>query len=258
MDLNSFIQDLARGAGAIIKDKHRRAKAWRSKSSPGDIVTEVDEACEEYILSRILRDCPEDCILSEETGSLGNPSGVRTWIIDPLDGTRNYMMDIPFFCCSIGTTLNGVPECGAVYDPIHDEMFFACRGAGATLNGEKISVSDVDTVEDAVISLAWVKDKVDRGRFVEYIDELSRETSYFRRFGSAALVMAYVACGRVHAYLQGGLCPWDVAAATVIIEEAGGVVTDLAGLPVDLDNPDIEIVTGNRFIHHALMEKIVR
>ena len=199
----------------------------------------------------------QDRILSEESGALGNESGEITWVIDPIDGTRNYKVGIPFFCVSIGAAKQGVAQMGAVYDPMHDEMFFAERGRGAYLNGERIEVSKDSSMEDCIVSVSWVKRKVDGTKYIEYIQKLSRDTSYFRRLGSAALVLSYVACGRIDGYLQGGLNPWDVAAGVVLIEEAGGVVTDFQGKPIDLSKKDIEIVTGNRDIHSILLNQVI-
>lgn len=257
VQMEEFIQDVARGAGEIVRQRFHTKKTWRAKSGPGDVVTEVDEEAERYILGRITSQFPNDSILSEECGAIGAGEEGRVWVIDPIDGTRNYMMGVPFFCVSIGVALAGVPGIGAIYDPIHDEMFFAQRGRGASLNGESIRVSDETSLEDSVISVSWVKEKTDRRRFIEYIEALSRDTSYFRRFGSAALVMAYVACGRLHGYLQAGLNPWDVAAGVVIVEEAGGVVSDFKGNPIDVRKKDIEIVTGSPRFHSVLLNDVI-
>lgn len=256
MLLDNFIQDTARDAGQIQKDTYHKVKSWRTKSGRGDIVTEVDLACEKLIIQRIKDEYPSDAILSEEVGRIGPESDGPVWVIDPLDGTRNYMAGIPFFCVSIGLVRQGVAEVGAVYDPIHDEMFFARRGAGAFLNGEPINVADDGEIEDAIISVAWVKRKASRERFVRYVDRLAGQTSYFRRLGSAALVSCYVACGRIGAYLQAGLNPWDMAAGTVIIEEAGGAVTDFDGSHVDLRDSNIEIVTAGPKLHSIIMREI--
>lgn len=258
MELDAFIQDVAKGAGQILMEWYHSEKAWHTKGDRGDIVTEVDELSEKYILGRIQKVYPDDHILSEEAGSVGEVGeDRREWIIDPLDGTRNYMMGIPFFCVSIGVTRGGVAEAGAVYDPMHDEMFYARRGRGATLNGEPISVSPEKELEDSIVSVSWVKRKADRNRFVRYIEELSKDTSYFRRFGSAALVLCYIASGRLHAYIQAGLNPWDVAAGVVIIEEAGGVITDFEGKPLDLRDRRIEVVTANPDLHSLIMNKVI-
>lgn len=257
LQTEDFIKDLALGAGSIIKEKFHAVKKWRSKSTPGDIVTEVDEASEKYIIDRIKAEFPEDNILAEESGAVGIGHSDRVWIIDPLDGTRNYMTGIPFFCVSIALLVDGVPELGAIYDPIHDELFYAKKGCGAYLNGEPISVCDQFSLEESLISVSWISRSSDRKPFIDYIDQISSETSYFRRLGAAALVMCYVACGRLHAYLQAGLCPWDVAAGIVIIQEAGGVVTDFQGLPIDLyQKCKLEVLTSNPVLHKKLSDII--
>lgn len=258
MSLDEFVQDIARDAGRIQRDAYHNVHNWRTKSGRGDIVTEVDEACEKLIIDRIRQEYPTDPILSEEAGALGVEEDRPVWVIDPLDGTRNYMAGIPFFCVSIGLVRRGVAELGVVYDPIHDEMFFAQRGGGAFLNGEPIRVSEERSIEDSIISVAWVRRKVDRHRFMRYIERLSKDTSYFRRLGSAALVSCYVACGRIHAYLQGGLSPWDMAAGVLLVEEAGGCVTDFDGGPVDLRHGDIEVVMANPELHAVLLHEIAR
>ena len=257
VQLDQFIQDVARESGAILKDRFHHVSKWRTKTSRGDVVTEVDEASENLILSRIREHFPDDSILSEESGKAVSGSTDRLWIIDPLDGTRNYLMQVPFFCVSIGVAREGKPYAGGIYDPIHDELFFAERKRGAYLNGEPISVSKESSLEDSVVSVSWVRQKVQRRRFVEYIQHISKDTSYFRRFGSAALVMAYVACGRLHAYLQGGLNPWDVAAGVTLIEEAGGQVTNFEGSELDVENPEIEIVTANPNLHSLLVNDVI-
>jgi len=256
MGLDEFIQSAARDAGRIQKDAFGTSYAWREKSGRGDIVTEVDEACEKLIIDRIRREYPDDPILSEEAGAIGIEEDRPVWVIDPLDGTRNYALGIPCFCVSIAVVRQGVPEVGAIYDPIHDEMFAARRGGGAFLNGEPMRVSDWDTLEDAMISVAWVRSKVHSARYLRIIERLSKHTSYFRRIGSAALVAAYVACGRFHAYLQGGLHPWDIAAAAVLVEEAGGLITDFEGHPIDLRHPSIEMVTANPELHAMLLDEV--
>lgn len=219
-------------------------------------MTEVDEQSERYIIDRIRSEYPNDAILSEEIGAIGEAENV--WVIDPLDGTRNYTMGIPFFCVTMAVTTEGRAFVGVTYDPIHDEMFLARKGERATLNGEPIHVSDESAIEDSIISVSWVKRKVDRRQFVEYIEDISRDTSYFRRFGSAALVMCYVASGRIHGYVQGGLNPWDVAAGTLIIGEAGGAITDFRGADIDLRNKDIEVATANPVLHSTLLNRVIR
>lgn len=256
MQLEDFIQDVARRAGKIITDKYQKLETWRSKGGHGDVVTEVDEASEKYVIDRIRAEFPADGIICEETGTIGNLDGA-VWVIDPLDGTKNYTQRIPFFSVSIGRAEGGVPSAGVVYDPVHDEMYYAERGRGARMNGECISVSSRETIEDALINISWAKGQPDRAKFMDYVEYLSHRTSYFRRLGSAALVMAYIACGRLDGYLQGDLHTWDVAAGVIIIEEAGGVVTDFSGRAIDLRKKTIQIATGNPDVHAELLEKVV-
>lgn len=257
MDISEFIQELARAAGRVQKESFHKSFSWRPKTGRGDVVTEVDEACERLIIDAVKREYPDYPILSEEAGAIGKEGDKPMWIIDPLDGTRNYKMGIPFFCTSIGLVEKGRPLVGAIYDPIHDELYSAERGKGAFLNGERIHVSDEDQLDDALISISWVKKKTDRRQFIDYIEELSHETSYFRRFGSAALVSAYVACARIDAYMQGGLSPWDMAAAVLIVEEAGGKVTDFKGSPVDVRNKNIEVIMANPKLHELLLKDVI-
>ncbi len=196
-------------------------------------------------------------ILSEEAGIVGSDDAGTVWIVDPLDGTRNFAEGIPLFCVSIGIIVEGLPVVGVIYDPIHDEMFSAVGGKGAFCNGEPIHVSEETSIEDGLISISWVRRKVDRGQYVRYVEKVSHHTSYFRRFGSAALAMAYVACGRTLAYLQGGLNPWDVAGGLVIVQEAGALITDLSGRPIDVLKPQIELLTASPSVHAAVLRDVV-
>lgn len=265
MDTLDFLAETARGAGEIIRRSYGHIKSPRTKTDRGDIVTEVDYESEGYIISRIREAYPHHNILSEEAGHvtyedemLSEAERGYTWLIDPLDGTRNYALGIPFFSVSIALARNGIAEYGAIYDPVHDELFLAGRGRGATMNGTPIQVSAETDLEDAVISISWLRRRSEQSKFVGYVDRISRRTSYFRRFGSAALICAYVAAGRADAYMQGGINSWDIAAGTVIIEEAGGVVTDFAGQPIDLRNAHMDILSANPVLHKEMLEKIIR
>lgn len=253
-----FIQIIATEAGEIVRNGYRTLRTWRAKTDPGDVVTEIDIASEKHVIDRITRQYPDDGILSEESGACVQGTSGTVWIIDPLDGTRNYTLQIPFFCVSIARAVNGVVETGVIYDPVHDEMFYAARGRGSYVNGERVSVSPDGTVEDALINVSWASRTMDARRFLDCLEHLSGQTSYFRRFGSAALVMAYVGCGRMHGYVQGGVNPWDVAAGIVIVEEAGGIVTDFRGNQIELGRKKIEVVAANPNIHRCLLEVIDR
>lgn len=255
---NHFIQEIARGAGRIVLEGYKNIQTCRAKVDPGDVVTEIDEASEKYVIDRIKSEYPNEAILSEESGAIGYESGEGIWIIDPLDGTRNYTQHVPFFCVSIAYCIGGAAQLGAIYDPVHDEMFFAEKGKGTFLNGGLIVVSKEESVEDGLINVSWARGKGDSEQFINYLDNLSEHTSYFRRLGSAALVMAYVASGRLQGYVQSGVNPWDVAAGVVIIEEAGGNVTDFQGNPMDYHKKNIEVIAGNPAIHRDLVELMRR
>lgn len=258
MELQDFITRTAREAGKIVMRHYGKVKTPRTKGDRGDIVTEVDIKSEDYIVERIRSAFPRDSIISEEAGHLGEARAEHTWLVDPLDGTRNYALGIPFFSISIALAKGGAGEAGAVYDPLHDEMFYAARGEGATMNGMPIEVSAEPHVEDALISVSWLRRRVDQSRFVGYIDRISRRTSYFRRLGSAALIAAYVAAGRVDAYIQGAINPWDIAAGTVLVSEAGGTLTDFEGNPIDLTRPYTDIVAAGPALHRQLLEEVIR
>lgn len=251
-EMDALVQDMARGAGKIIAEKYASVKTFHQKSGPGDVVTEVDLAVEEYLVGRIQNECPDAGILSEECGIIGSDNGGGTWILDPIDGTRNYLVGIPLFCVSIGILKDDHPGIGAIYDPIHDELFFAHRGSGATLNGKSIQTSPDDTLTDSMICVSWMKHRKDRHRFIDYIDYLSNDTSYFRRFGSAALAMAYCACGRLHGYIQSGVKAWDICGGVAICQEAGALVTDFRGQELKMTDKEMEILVANPPIHKLL------
>lgn len=254
MEILDFAKKLAVGAGEIVKDRYSKKNQYSTKTGIGDIVTEADLMSEKYLIDQIKELRPDDSILSEESGVSGHLESEYTWVLDPIDGTRNFAIGIPFFCVSIGCLKNGVPYIGVIYDPLHDEMFYAQRGDGAFLNNKKIQISQATSLEDAMLSICWVKEKADKNPFLECMKAFSEYTSYFRRYGSAALVMSYIACGRLDAYVQAGLCPWDVAAAMVIVEEAGGLITDFKGKPVNLNDKVINVIAANKYFHEKLLD----
>lgn len=227
----AFAEDVARAAGALLKDRYERVQRIRHKS-PRDVVTEVDYASERLVIDAIRAEFPNDAILAEESGHLRNRGGRRKdsgrrWVLDPLDGTVNYANGIPFFCVSLALVGADGPLLGVVLDPLRDDCYAAAAGGAATLNGAPVAVSTKDRLSDFVVSLAIIgRGGLTRERRV------SREIRIHRRMGSAALSLAYVANGRFDAFVQnGGLSAWDVAAAGLIAERAGAVVTDLAGGP---------------------------
>ena len=228
----AFATDLARRAGTILTDSYERIQRVDYKSKR-DVVTDADYASERIAIDAIRARYPGDAILAEESGEHagvlrddGSHNG-RTWVIDPLDGTVNYANGIPYYCVSIGLVVDDVPTVGVVLDPARDDLYAATVDGPATLGGEPITTSAKDTLSDYVVSLAVIgRGGLARERKIAPLIRIHR------RMGSAALALAYVSNGRFDAYIQnGGLSLWDVAAAGLIAERAGAVVTDLAGGP---------------------------
>ena len=227
----AFAQDVARRAGVLLADRYERVGRVRLKS-PRDVVTEVDFASERLVIEAIRAEFPDDAILAEESGhhrrrGRRGPDGGRRWVLDPLDGTVNYANGIPFFCVSLALVGADGPLVGVVLDPLRDDCYAAAAGVAATLNGKPVRVSAKDKLTDFVVSLAVIgRGGLSRERRV------GREIRIHRRMGSAALSLAYVANGRFDAFVQnGGLSPWDVAAAGLIAERAGATISNLAGGP---------------------------
>ncbi len=235
-----FARELAEEAGRILLQRYERVEVIDHKSAR-DVVTEVDHLSEALILEAIRARHPGDGILAEESGahhaSGKAESGAgaaaralghgRTWIVDPLDGTINYANGIPYFCVSIGLVVDGVPSAGAVHDPMRGETFWAAGDGPAMLGDAPIHASRKDKLSDFVVSMALGGRAVSsRARAVRKVIRASRNT------GSSALALAYVANGRFDAFLQSGaMSAWDIAAAGLIAERAGAVVTDAAGGP---------------------------
>ena len=228
----AFATDLARRAGAILLDSYERVETIDYKSKR-DVVTDADYASERLVIGAIKARYPGDAILAEESGEHagvlrddGSGNG-RTWVIDPLDGTVNYANGIPFYCVSIGLVVDDRPTVGVILDPARDDLYAAAADGPARLDGEPVSASTKQALSDYVVSLAVIG----RGGLARE-RRIAPQIRIHRRMGSAALALAYVANGRFDAFVQnGGLSPWDVAAAGLIAERAGAVVTDLAGGP---------------------------
>lgn len=210
-----------------------------TRKARNDYVSDVDRACEAEIVREIKRFYPEHAILAEESGASGE-SDYR-WIIDPLDGTSNYLHGIPHFAVSIAVQHKGRTEQAVVFDPMRDEMYTAQRGGGAFLNKQRIRVSQRISLEGAILATAFPFRQ--RQHIKPYLNIFSRVWEHaedFRRAGTASLDLAYVACGRVDGFFEIGLKPWDVAAGALLVREAGGVVADFGGHD-DVENRDTVI-----------------
>jgi myo-inositol-1(or 4)-monophosphatase len=249
----NFATETAREAGNLLVQKLGVAKI----STKGDInlVTEADIAAENLIIERIRSYYPQHGILAEESGEAVMTGGRRSewkWIIDPLDGTTNYAHGYPCFCVSIALEREGQLEVGVVYDPMRDEMFAAERGRGATLNDRKIRVSSVEQLNEAMLCTGFPYNVRERPDFARGFTVFTMNAQGVRRDGSAALDLAYVACGRFDGFWEDGLSPWDVAAGALLITEARGRITNFKDEPVDIYNE--QVLASNGLIHDAMMQ----
>jgi len=251
----NFASQIARDAGALLVQRLGSAKV----TTKGDInlVTEADIAAENLIIERIRSHYPQHGILAEESGEAVLVSGKRSewkWIIDPLDGTTNYAHGYPCFCVSIALEHAGELEVGVVYDPMRDEMFAAERGRGATLNDRKIHVSSVDELSQAMLCTGFPYNVRERPDFAREFTNFTMIAQAVRRDGSAALDLAYVACGRFDGFWEDGLSPWDIAAGALLIAEARGRVTNFTDEPLDIYNE--QVLATNGLIHNSMMDML--
>ena len=247
----NFAVQTARDAGSILVDRLGRALQVSNKGDI-DLVTEADLASEKLIIERIKSHYPRHAILAEESGASEFVAGTSDWkwIIDPLDGTTNYAHGYPCFCVSIGLERAGALEIAAIYDPMRDEMFAAERGQGATLNGRRMRVSEIDDLNSAMLCTGFPYNVRERPNFERDFANFTMEAQAVRRDGSAAIDLAYVACGRFDGFWEDGLNAWDVAAGVLLVEEAGGLVTDFEGGKLDIYTP--KVLASNGLVHDAM------
>jgi len=244
----------AREAGQILRDTFGHVRDIQYKGMV-DPVTEADKASEALIAERLLNAFPDDRLLAEEGSGAGENTGSdRLWIVDPLDGTVNFMHGYPLFAVSIALLAGDETVVGVVYDPLRDELFAAQRGHGATLNDEPIRVSDTSELLRAMLVTGFAYDVDWRAENMAYLARFTDATQAVRRDGSAALDLAYVAAGRYDGYWERGIVAWDVAAAALLLTESGGIVSGYAGQPFDPFAR--EIVASNGHIQQAMLDII--
>lgn len=258
--LINIAQKAAREAGSVIlRGLDRLDKITITAKSKNDFVTNIDQEAEQKIIYTIRKAYPEHAIQAEESGeSKGRDEESDTvWIIDPLDGTTNFIHGIPHFAISIAIKINGRVEHGLIYDPVRDETFSATRGSGARLNHQRIRVTDQSNIDAALLATGLpFRSHHLLETYMKTLTELSQKASDIRRAGSAALDLAYVAAGRVEGYWEFDLAAWDLAAGALIVKEAGGYVTDFEGSDGYLESGNI--IAANRKIYPYLFNAVKR
>jgi myo-inositol-1(or 4)-monophosphatase len=241
--------EIAREAGALIAAFFDRHIPFETKGEY-DLVTEADRASERLIVERLSRHFPSHAIVAEEGGGHENASGYR-WYVDPVDGTTNFAHGFPCFNVTLALEAEGELIAGVIFDPIRNELFTAERGAGAYLNQSRIHVSQTRELANALVATGFPSRKRHLSINIHFYHQLGMLTHGVRRCGSAAIDLAYVACGRLDAFWEFGLNPWDMAAGRLLVAEAGGKHSGMHGEPHQLRGPDL--LVNNGLIHAEIL-----
>ena len=251
--INLIIKACMKASRSLIRDFGEIENLQVSTKGPGDFVSSADKRTEKILIDELQKAHPDYGVITEEKGIINKSNIKNRWIIDPIDGTMNFLNGIPQFAISIGYEENGEIKCGVIFNPIMNEMFLAEKGNGAFLNNQRIRVSKQKKINDALLVTGGPKgaSKIKNKIYSEYIN-VSNNVANVRKFGSAALDMAYVACGRFDGYWQRELNYWDVAAGIIILKEAGGFVNFFEE---DINSPlKKNILATNSNIHEKLRE----
>lgn len=244
----------ARKAGALLARYAGRPKTVRTKRSAIDLVTEIDRAAERLIQTMLRRKAPEFGFLGEERGERAGRAPWR-WIVDPLDGTNNFVHGFPFFGVSIGLEHRGTMVAGVVYDPMRRELFQAVKGRGAFLNGHRIRVSRTRPLARSLVSTGFSSAFLARRQpYLRWFEHFQRRSHGVRRVGSTVLCLAYIACGRLDGFYERDLWPWDMAAGMLLVTEAGGRISNCAGEAVQLERG--QLVASNGAIHREMLRAL--
>jgi myo-inositol-1(or 4)-monophosphatase len=245
----------ARQAGKIIADAYRTEfRVDYKQGTVTNLVTEVDCRAEAVIVEMLSASFPDHCILAEECGVIDRKDSSFRWLVDPLDGTTNFTHGFPMFSVSIGLEVDGRMRVGVVYDPLRHELFEAEAGKGAFLNGQRIHVSKVADLAKALLITGFPYDHAGRRQNLDFFGRFAVEAQGVRRTGSAAIDFCYVAAGRADGFWELKLNPWDMAAGSLLVTEAGGMVTDVAGNTFTLKGA--QAVASNGAVHHAMLKVI--
>ena len=255
--INVMVQAATKAGKSLVRDFGEVQNLQVSLKGPGDYVSQADRKAEDIVFTELSRVRPGYSFLMEERGPVEGDDGQHRWIVDPLDGTTNFLHGIPMFAVSIALERQGQIVAGVIYNPAMDELFTAERGGGAFMNDRRMRVSARRALSDCVIGTGIPH--LGRGHHGQALVDLKNvmgEVSGIRRFGAAALDLAYCAAGRIDGFWEDGLAPWDMAAGILMIREAGGFASDRDGGQDMLDNGSI--VTGNELIHQALLKTLAQ
>lgn len=255
MDVQKLLDvaiDSAKKSGKLLKDEYSKKREINIKIDKS-IVTDLDNKSNDLIINTILKSFPSHAILSEESGENKQKSDYL-WVIDPIDGTSNYVLQIPFFCISISLLHNQVPLVAVVYDPIKDELFTAVKNRGAKLNGKTLDLTSIIDVRTQYVSLIFSR-ALDLKRRADCVfSSLNPPEFRIRNLGASALELAYVACNRLSGLIIMGNNPWDIYAGILLIQEAGGIVTDSKNIDWDPNSKDV--VAGHKIVHKSIIKCI--
>ena len=244
-------QQIAREAGALLHGFFERRIGFELKGD-FDLVTEADRTSEKLVIDRLLAHFPTHSIVAEETGGRVGESSEYCWYVDPLDGTTNFAHGFPMYNVTLALEKAGEMIAGVIYDPERDEMFVCERGGGAQLNGKPIHVSRVADVDSSLVATGFPSRKRHQNINVHFYYQLAMISHGVRRAGAAALDLAYVASGRLDAYWEFGLNPWDMAAGILLVTEAGGRVSDMHGEEASLRGP--HLLADNGTVHDSMLQ----
>ena len=240
-----------KAARAVSRDFGEVENLQVSQKGPADFVTRADRKAEKIIVEELKRARPKWGFHLEEGGEIAGTDGQHVWVVDPIDGTTNFIHGIPHFAVSIGLTRNGEPVAGVIYNPIADELFAAERGGGAYVNDRRLRVSGRRDISDAVIACGIPhRGRGDHAEFRRELAQIQAKAAGIRRAGTASLDLAWVAAGRLDGYWERGLKPWDICAGIVMVREAGGFAADIDGGPDVMNTGDI--MAGNEYMQSEL------
>lgn len=249
-DYLPFMQELAREAGALLLSYF--GKVTVEYKGEVDLITEADRSAEKLVVGRIRKQWPAHNLIGEEGSRVESGSDFR-WYVDPLDGTTNFAHGYPVFCVSIALEHKGERIAGALYDPCRDELFAAEKGSGARLNGRPIRVSKVQRLAESLVATGFPSHKRHKNPNIHFYHQITLRSHGVRRAGSAALDLCCVACGRYDGFWEFNLNSWDTAAGVLLVEEAGGKITNFTGGPFDISSR--EVLATNSLIHDEMLKE---